>query len=81
MSYAFHRRLREMQPLWLRVAYAVRDAWRGILAAARRYYVEDFMEWQDKRKKGNNQSGHKYAPCDKCDGTGIPSDKRNGGRP
>ena len=52
MSYAYHRRLREMQPLWLRIAYAVRDAWRRILADARRYYVEDFMEWQDKRNGG-----------------------------
>ena len=52
MSYQYHRRLREMRPLWMRIAYAVRDAWRRILADARRYYVEDFMEWQDKRNGG-----------------------------
>lgn len=52
MSLAYHRRLREMQPLWLRIAYALRDTWRGILAEARRYYVEDFVEWNYKRDGG-----------------------------
>lgn len=52
MSYAYHRRLREMQPLWIRIAYAVRDAWRGILADARLYYFDDFYEWHDRRNGG-----------------------------
>ena len=52
MSYAFHRRLREMQPWYVRLADALRGMFRRLKADARRYYVEDFMEWQAKRNGG-----------------------------
>ena len=52
MSYAYHRRLREMQPWYVRLADDLRGMFRHIKAAAIAYFVEDFLDWHDKRNGG-----------------------------
>ena len=51
MSYAFHRRLREMQPWYVRLADALRGMFRRIKADAIDYFVKDFIEWHDNRAR------------------------------
>jgi hypothetical protein len=49
MSYSYHRRLREMQPWYVRLADALRGMFRRIKADAIDYFVEDFLSWNDRR--------------------------------